>query len=293
MNKLSDYAEIVRKNVPMSSLTWLRIGGPIEYLANPRSEKELLGLLSACALEGVQVRALGDGSSILASDVGVPGMAIQLDAEPFCQIEFDSPFVVAGAGAKLGRLATATASAGLAGLEGMVGIPGSVGAALVSNATTLDAAIEQCVESARVATLSGEILELSKDELVFGRRVSNLSGAIALSVKFKLVPDDAEELSKRLQKIWIARKKTRPELDQGGFARMFKNPGAQRAADIIEEIGFPGTRIGGASVCESDPNLIVASDGCSSDDVKRLVALIEKQANERAGVELERELFIW
>ncbi|MDD3589705.1 MAG: FAD-binding protein [Thermoguttaceae bacterium] len=293
MSKLDAFHEIVRTNVPMSELTWLRLGGPVEYFATPRSEAELVGVLKAREEDEIEARAIGDGASVLASDVGAPGLAIRLSEQAFCQIEIDEPYVVAGAGVKLGRLATATASAGLGGLESMVGIPGTVGAGVVSNVTTFDAALEQYVESARVATYSGEIFDLKKDELVFGRRTSNLGNMIVLSVKFKLERDLPEELTKRLQKIWIVRQKSHPNLERGGFSRMFKDPRGQRVSELIEEVGFPGARIGGASVCEADPNVVIADEGCSSEDVKRLVSLIETQVKERAEIELERELEIW
>ncbi len=293
MSKLDEFREIVRKGVPASELTWLGLGGPIEYFALPRSEEELVALLKARAQDGVEARALGDGAGVLVSDVGAPGMAIRLSEKAFCNIDVKSPRVVVGAGAKLSRLATTTASAGLGGLECMAGIPGTVGAAVASNVTTPDAALEQYVESARVVDYSGEVRELSKDEIVFGRRSSNLSSSIVVSVAFKLEPDSPEELARRLQKIWIVRQKFHPELDKGGFARMFRDPRGQRAADLIEEIGLVGAGIGGACVCEADPSLVVAGPNCSSDDVKRLLALVEKQAKERVQIELERELEIW
>lgn len=293
MGKLDAFKEIVRADVPMASLTWLRMGGPIEYLAEPRSEKELVGLLKACAEDGIDVRALGDGSNLLVSDAGAPGLAIKLSNDAFCKIDVDAPYVTAGAGAKLGRLATATASAGLGGLESMAGIPGAVGAALVSNVSSRDAALEQYVDSVRVVTYDGEIVDASKDELVFGRRSSNLENTIVLSVKFKLTPDAADDLVKRLQKIWIVRKKNRPEVEQGGFARMFQDPQGCSAAELIDEMGFAGAKIGRASVCEADANLIVAEDGCSAEDVKRLMALIEAKVSESAGIKMERELKYW
>lgn len=293
MSKLDAFQEIIRTNVPMSSLTWLRLGGPIEYVAEPRSEEELIGVLQACAAEKIEARALGEGSNILASSEGAPGLAIRLCADAFCKIEFEGPYATAGGGVKLGKLATATAGAGLAGLEGMVGIPGTVGAGVVSNASTHDAALEQYVESVRVASYDGKIFDLSKDELVFGIRSSNLENYVVVAVKFKLIPDSPEELIKSLQKIWIVRQKNRPELEQGGYARMFRNPQGCGAAELIADAGFAGTRIGGAAVCESDPNLVVADASCSAEDVKRLIALIEKQVNDAQGVALEREIEIW
>lgn len=292
MGKLDAFKEIVRTNAPTSALTWLRLGGPIEYLAEPRTEEELIGVLKACREDGVRARVLGDGSNLLVSDVGAPGLAIRLTAPAFCDIQLDAPFVVAGGGAKVGRLATATATAGLAGLEGLIGIPGTVGAGVALNASTNDASFEEYVESVRVAYFNGEIAELAKSDIVFGDGVSSLENAIVLSAKFRLTPENPEELAKRLQKIWIVRKQTTPDATEG-CARMFKNPRGQRAADLIADAGFRGARIGGAVVCERNPNFVEASEGCASEDVKRLLNLIQTQARERLGVELERELEIW
>ncbi|MBQ9371105.1 MAG: FAD-binding protein [Thermoguttaceae bacterium] len=294
MGKLDAFKEIVQQGASTAELTWLRIGGPIDYLARPRSEEEALALLAACREDGINVRALGDGSNILVSDVGAPGLALQLCEPAFCGIEIDSPYVTAGAGAKLGRLATATASVGLAGLEGLIGVPGTVGAGVVTNVSTPDVSLGQWVDSARVATYDGKAFDMTRDEFVFEYRSSNLEGLIVLSARFRLEPDDAEALSKRLQKIWIARNQSMPELKPGeGLARLFKNPRGQSAAELVAESGFSGANIGGASVCESDANLVWTQVGCKSDNVKRLISLIQKQASERAGVELERELEIW
>ena len=294
MGKLDAFKEIVREGAPASEITWLRLGGSIEFLARPRSENELVALLKECARERLQVRALGEGAGVLVSDVGAPGVVVQLTEPDFCKLEIEGTRVVVGAGLKLGRLATATVAAGLGGLEGLVGVPGSVGAAVATNASTSDASLGQRVESARVAFLDGEVRTLAQDDFLFGYRSSNLANAIILSVAFKLDPEDPTALSKRMQKIWIARKKSTPELQDGeGLARMFKNPRGQSAAELIESAGFSGATIGGAFVCESNPNLVRTSVGCKSEDVKRLLALIQTQANARLGLELERELEIW
>ena len=294
MPKIDAFREILQFDAPTSELTWLKLGGPIEYLACPRSEQELLALLNACQEDGIETRALGDGSALLVSNVGAPGMAIQLSEPAFTDIVVESPRVVAGAGAKLGRLVTTAASAGLSGIEGLVGVPGTVGAAVVTNASTTDVSLGQWVTSARVATYDGKIVELSADELVFGYRDSNLDVALVLSVELQLDPDSAETLTKRLQKMWIVREQARPDLKQGeGYARLFKNPRGERAADLIKDAGFSGASVGGASICQGNPNLVKTSPNCSSAGVARLAALIQEQVRARIGVELESELTVW
>ena len=148
--------------------------------------------------------------------------------------------------------------------------------------------------SVRVATYDGKLADLTEDELVFGYRDGNLDGAVVLSVELQLEPDSAETLAKRLQKIWIAREQGRPELEKGeGYARLFKNPRGERAADLISEAGFSGASVGGAKVCDVNPNLVKTTPNCSSEDVARLVALIQEQVRARIGVELESELHAW
>ena len=294
MPKIDAFREILQFNAPTSELTWLRLGGSIEYLARPRSERELVELLVACQEDGIDARVIGDGSAILVSDVGAPGMAIQLSEPAFTEIVVDAPRVVAGAGAKLGRLVTTAVSAGLSGIEGLVGVPGTVGGAVATNASTTDVSLGQWVTSVRVATYDGKLADLTEDELVFGYRDGNLDGAVVLSVELQLEPDSAETLAKRLQKIWIAREQGRPELEKGeGYARLFKNPRGERAADLISEAGFSGASVGGAKVCDVNPNLVKTTPNCSSEDVARLVALIQEQVRARIGVELESELHAW
>ena len=293
MGKLDAFNEIIERQTPATNLTWLRIGGAVD-VARPRSERELAELLKACREDGVEARALGDGSNVLIPDDGSPRLAVRLSDEAFGKLEINSPQIVAGAGVKLGRLATAAASAGLAGVEGLVGVPGEVGAGVALNVSTHDVSIGQWVESARVVGYDGVVRTTSRDDFVFGYRGVALANAIVVSVAFRLEPDSPEELAKRLQKIWIARKKQVPELLDGeGVARMFKNPIGQNAAELVDALNFRGVSVGGAKVSESDPNLVVAARGCSHKDVQKLLDAIQAKAREEFGVELERELENW
>ncbi|MGI6402569.1 MAG: UDP-N-acetylmuramate dehydrogenase [Thermoguttaceae bacterium] len=294
MSKLDAFRDILQTNALASDLTWLRIGGPLEYLARPRTEEELVELVKACRSEELETRVLGDGSALLVADEGARGVAIQLSEPEFCKVELEPPYVEVGGGAMLGRLVTTTASEGLSGLEGLIGTPGTVGAAALVNASTRDVSLGQWIESVRIATFEGEIVELSKGELVFGYRSSNLELGVVLSVRCKLDPDRPEEITKRLQKTWIVREQSRPELSEDtGYARLFKNPQGELAAELVEQVGLSGAKVGGASLCETLPNLMLTAPPCSSDDALRLIELIQQRTSERLGVELESELTVW
>lgn len=290
--KFAAFKKIIKTDVPLAMHTWLQLGGRAEYFAEPRNESELVALIKACRDEGVAIRTLGLGTNILVSDDGVPGMVIRLTAPDFCHIETNSPYLTAGGGAKLGRAITAGVYEGLAGLEGLIGIPGTVGGAVWNNISTSDGDIGQWVDSVRIVTYAGEAVELGRDEIVFNYRASSLENAVIVSCRFRLVPEDAEELSKRLQKLWIVRKKMQPMGHQGA-SWLFKDPRGQSASELIEEAGLKGTRIGGVIVCDRNPNFVIVEPECSSEDVRRLAKLIATQVRERSEVDLELDLELW
>ena len=286
------FKEIVRANVPMAMHTWLQLGGQAEFFAEPRTEEEFLSLLRVCRQNNVPVRILGLGSNILVSDEGVPGMVIRLTAPEFCAIQTEENRLITGGGAKLGRAITGAVYAGLAGLEAFIGIPGTVGGAVHGNISSADGDIGQWVETVRVATFDGEIVTLDRENIAFGYRSSSLENTVILSCTFLLEKDDASELARRLQKIWIVRKKTEP-IGYCGAGWLFKDPVGQSASALIEEAGLKGTRIGGAVVSDRNANFILAKPECSSSDVKRLASLIQTQVRERAGVQLDLDINIW
>ncbi|MDO4588050.1 MAG: UDP-N-acetylmuramate dehydrogenase [Planctomycetia bacterium] len=292
MEKLAEFKKIIRTEVPLAMHTWMQLGGPAEYFAEPRSELELLQLLQACLKEQISIRVLGMGSNVLVSDQGVPGMVIRLSAPVFCEIETSSPYVVAGAGAKFGRVITNAVHDGLAGLESFIGIPGSVGGAIMQNIATNDGSIGQWIDSIRIVTFAGEMKTLSRQDIVFGYRNCGLDNAIILSVKFKLTPENEKEVSRRLQKIWIVRKKNQPIGNQG-IGYLFGNPRGQRASELIDEVGLKGTKIGGASVSERNANFVLIDSECSCDDVKRLIRLIQTQVREQREIDLDLEIQLW
>ena len=274
--------------------TWLQLGGQVEYFAEPRNEEELADLLQTANQEGVETRFLGTGTNVLVSDSGVPGMVVRLSAPAFCSINPDaaSETISAGTGAKLGRVITSAVYAGLAGLEGLIGIPGTVGGAVRNNISTSDGDIAQWLESVRIVRRDGRAVDLSAADLDFSGGSDPLADGVMTACRFRLQAEDPEELTRRLQKIWILRKKNQPFGYQGA-GRLFKDPSGNSASDLIDDAGLKGTRIGGAVICERNSNFVLIEPECSTDDVHRLIRLIQTQVRERSGVDLETDLTLW
>ena len=291
MERFSNFKSHVRHQVPLAMHTWFQLGGPAEFFAEPKLEEELSALLALCKAELIPTRTLGFGSNIIVSDNGVPGLVFRLTAGCFSDIRIDGNTVIAGGGAKLGRVITAAVHAGLAGIENLIGIPGTVGGAIMANTGINSDTIGQWVKSVRLADESGNIIELNKKDLSFGPEGPSLHGMILLEAVFELEEEDVTDLSKRLQKIWIIRKTAFPAGQCSGY--IFKNPRGLPPNELIERAGLKGTRIGGAVVSERNANFIIAEPECTSSDILRLIDLVRGQVLDRTDVELELNVQVW
>jgi UDP-N-acetylmuramate dehydrogenase len=292
MTLVSGFEKIVRLNESLAERTWLKIGGPAAYFAEPKTVDELRALVRRCREEEVPIRILGGGSNILIRDDGVQGMVLSLAGGDFADIQIRGNRLTAGGGAKLAHAISESVRAGLAGLEPLVGIPGSVGGALHGNSGSRAGDIGQWACRATVMTRAGEIVARDREDLVFAYRQSSLDELVILNAEFLLEEDDPEQLTKRMQKQWIVKKAGQP-LSHQNCATIFKNPRGMSAGMLIDQAGLKGTRVGGAEVSQRHANFIVATEGATSQDVLRLIDMIRSRVAERLGVELETELEIW
>lgn len=292
MPTLTDFQSIIRPQEPLAPRTWLRLGGVAEYLAEPTSRDQLIALVTTCHNQGITTRLLGGGSNLLVRDGVVEGMVISLAHPTFGELRVDGNRLTAGGGAPLAHAINEAVRNGLAGLEPLVGIPGTVGGALHGNAGSRGGDVGQWVESARVLTRAGEIKERGRDELVFAYRQSSLDELVVLDATFALERDDAEQLTKRMQKQWIVKKAAQPMAHQRA-AYLFKNPRGMSASMLIEQAGMGSASVGGAQVSSRHANFVVVGDDATSDHVLKLIDQIRSRVSERLGVELETQLEIW
>jgi UDP-N-acetylmuramate dehydrogenase len=292
MPRLDDLDDILKRHEPLAPYTHLKLGGPAEMLAQPRSCEELSRLVRRCFEEHVPLRVLGSGCNLLVRDEGVAGVVLRLSEPAFTQVHVEGHRVRAGTGAAVSALISQAARHGLAGLETLVGIPGTVGGALRCNAGDRSGDIGQFVRLVEVFDSQGALQVRDRDELRFGEHASNLDDPVLLTAEFALEPDDADALVKRMRKAWIVRKAARPPTYQAA-GRIFKSPRGLSAAALIEQAGLARTRVGGAEVSDRDANYFVVHPGATSRDVLRLIDLVRSRVQERFSVALEQEITVW
>ncbi|MGH9677785.1 MAG: UDP-N-acetylmuramate dehydrogenase, partial [Candidatus Acidiferrum sp.] len=174
----------------------------------------------------------------------------------------------------------------------LVGVPGTVGGALRTNAGNRSGEISQFVRHVEVLDSRGQIHVRERGEIQFGEQSSDLDDPVLLDAEFGLEPDSPDAILKRMRKAWIQRKASQPFSFQSA-ARMFKNPRALVASELVEQAGLAKASVGGAEVSDRDANYVVVQPGATARDVARLMDLVQSRVEERFGVDLERELTVW
>jgi UDP-N-acetylmuramate dehydrogenase len=286
------FAAILEPQVALAPFTYLRVGGPADFIARPRSRDELVALVQTCLRCQVPFRILGAGCNVLIPDDGFRGIIIRLTHPVFTQVSVQGKRVLAAGGAALSAVISESARHGLAGLETLVGIPATVGGALRCNAGERSEEISRFVRRVEVLDERGQVQNRERDELRFDHRGGSLEYQVILAVEFELEPDKIDTIVRRLRRAWIQRKGSQPYSFQPS-ARMFKNPRGMNAAALISQSGLIGTRVGGAEVSERDANFVVAAPETKARDIVRLVEMIQQRVSERTGITMELELAVW
>ena len=279
----------VRAAMPLAELTSFRIGGPADLFVAVEDETELMHAKAAAYRAGIPCFCLGLGTNLLVSDRGMRGLVVRL-GDGFGTIKIDDTKVVAGAAAAFGTLVQAVVDRGLEGLEFGEGIPGTVGGGLVMNAGAFGGEIAKVVTLVHGVTEAGEALALTKDDVKFAYRRTELPQHFIITrVDFELRRGDRSQLMARVAELKAKRAARQPRgLPNAGS--IFKNPPGNFAGKLLEGAGLKGTRLGGAAFSDQHANFIVNLGGAQAADVRALIDMARNKVKEQSGVWLEPEV---
>ena len=279
----------VRASMPLAELTSFRIGGPADLFVAVEDETELMHAKAAAYRAGIPCFCLGAGTNLLVSDRGMRGLVVRL-GDGFAKIKIDDAKVVAGAAAAFGTLVQKVVDRGLAGLEFGEGIPGTVGGGLVMNAGAFGGEIAKVVTLVHGVTESGEALALSKDDVKFAYRRTELPAHFIITrVDFELARGDRAQLTARVAELHAKRASRQPR-GVPNAGSIFKNPPGNFAGKLLEGAGLKGTRLGGAAFSDQHANFIVNLGGAQAAEVRALIDMARNKVKEQSGVWLEPEV---
>ena len=287
------------ENRDLSSLTWMRVGGPADVLFQPADEDDLCAFLAALP-SAVPVLAMGVGSNLIVRDGGVRGVVVRL-GRGFNGIEVDGNIVRAGAAALDAHVARKAAAEGV-NLTFLRTIPGSIGGAVRMNAGCYGDYMADVLQDVRVVMRDGTMKTLGVSELQLGYRSSVLpEGAIIVSATLNAQREDAQVLESRMETQLAKRDETQPTKDRTAGST-FRNPAGfsstgmaddkmdLKAWKVIDDAGMRGATRGGAVMNTMHPNFLTNAGNASAADLEGLGEEVRKKVYDTSGIRLEWEI---
>lgn len=275
---------------PMSEHTTFEIGGPAELFVIPESTDEVRDVVLACREADANYFVLGNGSDLLVSDDGYPGVIIGL-ADGFTNVSIDDNEMTCQAGVSLREASEMACELGLSGLEFACGIPGSVGGACFMNAGAYDGCISDVLKCVRALMPDGSIETIAVADLAMGYRASRVrdEGLVVLTATFRLRKAEPEVIRARMDELTVKRESKQP-LDKPSAGSTFKRPEGYFAGKLIMDAGLQGYQVGGAAVSKKHAGFVVNLGGATAADVHAVIEHVQDEVMRQFGVRLEPEV---
>ncbi|WP_299148814.1 UDP-N-acetylmuramate dehydrogenase [uncultured Tateyamaria sp.] len=286
-------------NKDLSTLTWLRVGGPADWLFQPTDVADLQAFMAALPPE-VPVFPMGVGSNLIVRDGGLRAVVIRL-GRGFNGITVEGETVTAGAAALDAHVARRAADAG-ADLTFLRTIPGSIGGAVRMNAGCYGSYTADVFGGAEAVLRDGSLIRLGPDDMNFRYRQSDLpEGAVLTSVTLRAPLAEAAVLHARMEDQLAKRDATQPTRDRSAGST-FRNPAGfsstGRADDVhdlkawkvIDDVGLRGAMRGGAQMSEKHSNFLINTGGATAADLEGLGEEVRKKVYDSSGITLEWEI---
>ncbi len=283
---------VLERDAPLAPLTTLRVGGPADRIATPRSTTELRDVLEVARLASIPLVVLGKGSDVVVADGGFRGLVIRNRADEMYGMDDPPTRWVIASGAPMAMVVKRFSALALSGLEFGISIPGTIGGAVWANAGAHEREMRDVVHG--VETLDprdGTTRAFDVAACEFGYRDSRFKHTpeVIVEAVIEVAPGDGAEIAAKVEGYQAHRRATQPLADQNAGS-VFRNPPGDHAGRLIDMAGLKGFRIGTAAVSDLHANFIVSDRGGRAGVVRRVGDHVRAEVAGRFGVDLEYEI---
>jgi UDP-N-acetylmuramate dehydrogenase len=282
---------LFQSDMPLSQMTYFKIGGNAQNVVCPCSEKDLQTLSLYLKEHPCRFFTLGRGSNILAHDSGFNGILIRTHLlNSLWNLQKDTLEIAAGTMNSF--VLNQCAHLGLSGLEFLAGIPGSIGGAVFMNAGNHLSECKDHVFSVKIydmQTQSSEVISLTAKNFSYRKNHFLSPHQIILSVVFQMQKKDPQKIKDQIRETLERRKNTQP-ITFPSCGSVFKNPPGTKAWKVLDELGLRGVYENQAQFSEKHPNFIINHGKARAEDVKKLILMAKTQAKKILNIDLEEEV---
>ena len=279
------------KDVNLSSLTTIRIGGIAKYFFEPRNIQELKYALHFAKDNNLEVFFLGRGANTIFGDFDglvistrrIRGLRVSRKGNNF--------LIEAMAGEPLSEIVNLAIKENLEDLYKLAGFPATVGGAVAMNAGAFGYEISRHLSEVTFVSWDGEIYRLSKSEMKFSYRSSPFPEiGMVLSAVFE-VPVASRDIREEHRRILSIRKEKQP-INMPTCGSTFKNPPGDYAGRLLERVGMKGYRVGDVAFSDLHANFLVNLGNGTFSQVLKIIERAKRRVFEEFGIVLEEEVRI-
>lgn len=284
-------------NENMSNHTSFKTGGPAEIFVKIEKIDTLIKVLSKIEKKDTNIHIIGNGSNVLVKDEGIKGIVIKININGINILdsnENNKVLVSIGAGEKMAIIAQKLMKNQLSGFEELSGIPGTIGGAVRMNAGAHGKEIKDIIKKVKAIDYQGNLYEFFKEEMQLEYRSSIFSKEkyIIYEVELEFEKGKQEEIKSKMDGFANWRKEHQP-LEYPSAGSTFKRGKEFITAQLIDECGLKGYKIGGAEISTKHAGFIVNSSNATSKDILQLIEYTKKQVYNKFGKKIELEVEVW
>lgn len=289
----------LKENVVIRDYVTTAVGGIVDYLVVCEAIESLIQTVNVAREAGIPYVVIGQGSNVLFSDIGFPGLVI-INRTKTISFMPDKSRVIADSGVLLSRLIMEAAGRDLTGLEFLFGLRGTIGGAVVNNRQANGVAIGNLVKGVTLLMPDGKIEHLRgswMDFEPFGSRLMRCRASdptavlpVILTVTLQLSRNKKEEILRKIQHFGSFNKELWP-LEEPSIGPVFKDPSPEQSAEaFLQEIQLRKVKIGRARIFPRQQNFILTHErglgAGRTADIYELVKLMRAKVEELYGVRL-------
>jgi UDP-N-acetylmuramate dehydrogenase len=186
----------IDRDVPLASLTTLRVGGPAKRLLVANTQDDVVAGVLDADRAGRSLLVLGDGSNVLVGSDGFEGDVLRVATEGITVVDRDEQHVeiLVAAGVPWDQVVAECADNAWGGVETLSGIPGRTGATPIQNVGAYGGEISDVLLQVTVLDrATGAVRALSDDACRFGYRTSRFKAEphhhVVLGIRLRLTLD--------------------------------------------------------------------------------------------------------
>ncbi|NLC87970.1 MAG: UDP-N-acetylmuramate dehydrogenase [Clostridiaceae bacterium] len=298
---MQEIYEQLAKNIPTSQIkreeimanhTSFKVGGKADFWIKIKTIEELRYIIEYTKKNDIPLTIVGNGTNLLVKDEGIRGITISLDFDNIKIEENDENInVIVGSGVKLPMLAMILQKNAIEGFEFASGIPGTIGGAIRMNAGAYGKEMKEIVKVAQYIDESGNIKLLQNEDMDFSYRHSRFKEKqdIIIEATLQLKKGNIDEIKQKMCIYKNTREEKQP-IDKPSAGSTFKRGTNYIAAQLIDQAGLKGYKIGGAEVSLKHAGFIVNTGNATAKDILNLVDYIIKTVYDKFGKVLELEI---